>query len=112
MENYENNITIQQSIDRRNRKFAGGNGQLPQGTDNIGDYSVDGFRGKDNRLLRGSLNKGYKQINNVRGKILLNHRVNIDNSIAENLKGNPYINNGVHKSKSKNRYFKKNYCPK
>jgi hypothetical protein len=103
LDNYENNTSIEQSVDLSKRKFvSGGSGQLSQGTDNIGEYSVDGNRSKDNRINRGSNvnSKGVSRFEKVRSKNILNPRINTDNPISTVLNGNPYVNNNVYKSVS------------
>ena len=100
LKNYDVNTSIQQSIDLRERKFAGGKGQLSGDVETVGDLNINGERGKNKPQLRGLLRKGYQeQFDKTRGKILLNHRVNTENPVADNLDGNPYVNNNVHKSK-------------
>ena len=96
MKNYDVNTSIQQSIDLTDRKLAGGYGQLSGDVDTVGDLNVNGERGKNKPQVRGLLRKGYREYDDkVRGKILLNHRVNTNAPIPENLDGNPYVNNNV-----------------
>ena len=100
LDNYEVNTSIEKSINIRNRKLAGGTGQLSGDVSTVGDLNINGEREKNRPKMRGLLRKGYKEYEDkTRGKILLNHRVNTDNPVAINLNGNPYINNNVHKSK-------------
>jgi hypothetical protein len=101
LDNYEVNTSIEASTDLTKRKFvAGGSGQLSQGTDNIGDYVVDGNRSQDNRINRGSNvnGRGTSRFESVRSKNILNPRVNTENPVSTVLSGNPYVNNNVHKS--------------
>ena len=94
--NFENNTSIENSINIK-RKFNGGADQIPQGKDNIGEYSENDHRGKNNQIIRGSVYKSYKKPENVSTKrFLLNKRVNTDNPITTVLNGNPYVNNIKH----------------
>ena len=100
MKNYKNNTSIQKSLDLTDRDLTGGFGQLSGNVKTVGDLNTNGNREKNKPKVRGLLKKGYKNYDDkTRGKILLNHRVNTDNPITNNLDGNPYINNNVHKSK-------------
>ena len=100
LKNYDVNTSIEKSINIRDRKLAGGYGQLSGDVETVGDLNVNGERGKNRPKVRGLLRKGYREYDDrTRGKILLNQRVNTENPIADNLDGNPYINNNVHKSK-------------
>ena len=100
MKNYENNTSIEKSIDRKNRKFAGGYGQMSANKDTFGNIMINSERSKSGRNIRGStLNRGPDpNLNIISKKSNVQPRDNINNLIVMNMNGNPYINNSRHKS--------------
>lgn len=97
--NQVNNERIEQTMNLTKRKLVGGTGQLAAGVENVGDLNINDERGKETVLNHGGYrnNLGYKIYDsNVRGKELLQQRVNIDNTITTVLNNNPYVNNTQH----------------
>nr|QFG74632.1 MAG: hypothetical protein [Megaviridae environmental sample] len=103
-ENFESDDRTEKSIDLRKIELSGGKDQVSATKQHLGEFKSNTKIDPNNIKMLGpasEISQGYIVYDSfVKGKTHNNERQKIDNRILENLDGNPYVNNIVHKSTS------------